>query len=50
LAIVTAVINFNIRLNLKEAFAERPPASILDYKNFKFSFFPLRTVAEGMGF
>jgi len=50
LAIVAAVINFNIRLNLKEAFAERPNISILNYKNFKFSFFPLGRVAEGIGF
>jgi len=50
LAIITAVINFNVFLNLKEAFAERPRVSILDYKKFKFSFFPLRGVIEGIGF
>lgn len=50
LAIVTAVINFNVRLNLKNAFAERPHVSILDYKQFKFSFFPWRGVVEGIGF
>jgi len=50
LAIVTAIVNFNVRLNLKNAFAERPAMSILDYKQFKFSFFPLQRVAEGIGF
>jgi hypothetical protein len=50
LAIITAIINFNIRLNLKEAFAERPHMSILDYKGFNFSFFPFGRLVEGIGF
>ncbi|RHZ37130.1 ATP-binding cassette domain-containing protein [endosymbiont GvMRE of Glomus versiforme] len=50
LAIITAIINFNIRLNLKEAFAERSEISILDYKGFSFSFFPFGRFGEGIGF
>lgn len=50
LAIITAVINFNVRLNLKEAFAKRPDISILEYREFKFSFFPFGKFAEGIGF
>lgn len=50
LAIITAIINFNVRLNLKNAFAERPSMSILDYKGFKFSFYPWGEIVTGIGF
>lgn len=50
LAIITAVINFNIRLNLKEAFAyDNSRVSIFDSK-FNFTFQPFGKLKHEMKF
>jgi hypothetical protein len=45
LAVATAIISFNIRLNLKEAFKQRPEISFLD-KKYQLIFRPLQGAKE----